>query len=252
MKPHSLRRVKSADRVLCLFEALAGAGEPMKTTAISAVLDIPKSSLFHLLGTLEERGYVVQTSSGRYEIGPAIGRLASASTTSSSFLPVIEKALDDLCQAINETCGFYIEAGDHVEVIATRTGRQALSYTMQIGDRAPLYAVSAGKALLSQKDEVWLAAYLQRVHFEPFTPNTIRSHDQLRQEIDRTKSEGVGFVNEEFTPGIVGFGAVVRRRGSLIGAINVALPSSRFDPTRALQIRRQLAIAVAKAESHFA
>lgn len=244
-----MRKVKSADRTLDLLEALANAGCILKSSEIATTLDIPKSSLFHLLGTLEERGYVIQSEPGLYCLGPSVTRLAQGRDAMSRIKPIIERLLDELCDTVNESCSFYIERDDHVEVVVTRTGRQALTYTMQIGDRAPHYAVSAGKALLAQKDDAWLEAYIQRVRFERFTPKTIHSRARLLREIEQVRKEGMGFVNEEFTPGIIGFGAVLRQSGKTLGAINIALPSPRFTEAKASQVRHHLAVAVARAEN---
>ncbi|AEQ50390.1 regulatory protein, IclR [Pelagibacterium halotolerans B2] len=151
--------------------------------------------------------------------------------------------------AINESCSFNVEKGDEVEVVATRAGRNALTYTMQLGDLAPLYAVSAGKILLAQKDSTWLDAYLARVRFESFTPNTIQSQERLIREIERSRSDGFGFVDEEYTPGIVGLGVAIRQDGKTIGAINVALPSPRFNPQKASLIRQHLRQVAARCEA---
>jgi DNA-binding IclR family transcriptional regulator len=249
MRQPSIRKVKSADRTLDLLETLAGSLSPLSATEISTALEIPKSSLFHLLGTLEERGYLNQDNHAGYTLGPAAARLASAAMSEPSVLTVLESVLDELRDAINESCSFNVEKGDEVEVVATRAGRNALTYTMQVGDLAPLYAVSSGKIFLANKTRDWFDAYLDRVRFERFTPNTIQSHERLLREIERTRTEGIGFVEEEFTPGIIGMGAVVRQHGQIVGAINVAVPSPRFSPQKASQVRQHLRQAVSRAES---
>ncbi|WP_202945634.1 helix-turn-helix domain-containing protein [Pelagibacterium halotolerans] len=66
MKQGSIRKVKSADRTLDLLETLASAATGITATEISAALNIPKSSLFHLLGTLEDRGYVALHADGTH------------------------------------------------------------------------------------------------------------------------------------------------------------------------------------------
>ncbi|UYO01277.1 MAG: IclR family transcriptional regulator [Devosia sp.] len=249
MKQTSIRKVKSADRTLDLLETLARSANGMTASEISNALSIPKSSLFHLLGTLDERGYVSVDAEGRHRIGPAVSRLVAAGGPEVTLLSAVERALDGLRDAINESCSFNVEKGDEVEVVATRAGRNALTYTMQVGDLAPLYAVSAGKVLLAQKDRDWLDAYLARIRFESFTPNTIQSHERLMREIERSRAEGFGFVDEEYTPGIVGLGAAVRVAGRAIGAINVAMPSPRYNPQKASLIRQHLRKAVSLVES---
>lgn len=247
MKMTSIRKVKSADRTLDLLETLAKAAEPMHAATLADALNIPKSSLFHLLGTLTDRGYTEQLSGGAYQIGPMIEDLARSRGTGAQVPQIIEPVLADLCTSINETCSFNVQTGDEVEVVATKAGRQALTYTMQPGDLAPLYAVSSGKILLAEQSDAWVGGYLDRVRFETFTPHTIRSPERLQRDIDRARSEGFGFVEEEFTPGIVGLAVAIRRNGTTVGALNVAIPSVRCDSQKLSQVRQQLRIAANRA-----
>ncbi|ADZ70904.1 IclR family transcriptional regulator [Polymorphum gilvum] len=249
MKKTSVRKVKSADRTLDLLELLAHAPAAMSAAALSDALGIPKSSLFHLVGTLTERRYLTLVDGKAYRLGPMIAELARGVEPDRHLARLVEPVLEELCAAINESCAFNVQRGDDVEVVATRAGRQALTYTMQVGDLAPLYAVSGGKIMLAYKDQAWLDGYLKRVRFEKFTPNTIQSHERLLREIERARVEGFGFVEEEFTHGIVGIAAAVRQGDSVVGALNVAVPSPRFDSQKASQIRQQLRGAVSRAEA---
>ena len=71
--------VKSADRVLDLFELLAHSGREMPHSEIAEVLQIPKSSLTQLLRNLIGRGYVEVTPNGRgYRLGATLLRLSQS------------------------------------------------------------------------------------------------------------------------------------------------------------------------------
>lgn len=249
MKMTSVRKVKSADRTLDVLETLARAATPMNATSLSETLGIPKSSLFHLLGTLTDRGYLEQLTGGGYKIGPMIDTLARSRDEHIRLPQLIEPILSDLSVSINESCSLNIQRGDDVEVVAAKYGRQALTYTMQLGDLAPLYAVSAGKALLSHKDQPWLDGYLDRVRFEKFTSQTIQSKERLLRDIERARTDGFGFVEEEFTPGIIGIAIAICQDDEPVGALNAAIPSVRCDPQKLSQVRQQLRVAANRAEA---
>lgn len=249
MKPTSIRKVKSAERTLDLLECLAAAPQPLNATALSEALGVPKSSMFHLVGTLVDRGYVVEAENNRYRLGPKLGDLVRGGADEAHLAKLVQPILDDLSMVTNETCGFNVRSGDEVEVLATVSGRQALTYTMRTGDLAPLYAVSAGKAILAAMERDWFDGYLRRVTFEKFAANTIMSKERLEREVERAREEGFGVVDEEFTPGIVGTGMVVRLGGEVVGAINVVIPAARFDAMAASLVRTQLRKAVSRAEA---
>lgn len=247
----SARKVKSAERALDLLEVLSSSPIPLSATDLSVALGIPKSSLFHLTATLADRRYIHHDDGGGFSLGPRLGELVGSVDTNLHLARLVDPVLDDFARAINETTGFSVQRGDEVAVIATHISRHALTYTMNKDDLAPLYAVSAGKILLAQKPDDWIAAYLERITFQRFTPNTIQSRDRLLREIERARQDGFGVVDQEFTPGIVGIAAAVRSGSRTLGAINVAMPSARADPATMEAIRQKLLIAVRRAELVF-
>lgn len=248
MRPASVRKVKSADRTLDLLEYLAVSPGPTPAASIAAALGIPKSSLFHLIATLTERGYVAAGDDG-YRIGPKVAELARGPDTGAHLGKLMGPVIEQLCLAINETCSFNRQSGDDAEVVITHSGQHSLSFTMKTGDLAPLYAVSSGKAMLALKDDAWLDEYLRRVRFDQFARNTIQSVERLTRDLERIRAEGFGTVDEEFTPGIVGIAMAVRQGETVVGAINVAIPSARYDQRTGLRIRQQIRKAAAQAEA---
>lgn len=243
-----MKIVKSASRALDLLEFLAEAQEPPTFAEIGQALDIPKSSLFQLLGNLTERGYVEPSDrKGRYKIGRRIVELAGKSLASMPLAALVQPVLRDLTDRVNETCGFYVQVGDMAETVAAQTARQALVYTMQVGERAPLYAVSAGKLILAYSDADWLDAYLERVRFEKFCANTIQTPGRLLREIEAARAEQVAYSHEEFTLGIIGVAAPVLLGSQMVGAINFAIPAPRFTPELAAVVPQKLREAAARA-----
>ncbi len=245
MKPKSHSAVKSADRALDILEYVADAAEPPTFSRLLSDLGVPRSSLFHLLNNLLVRGYLTQESSGgRYRLGQRIEQLAArlqAPSLTSAVLPHL-RALSD---ALNETSGFNIWTGDSVEAIATAMGHQALAFTMKVGERAPLYAVSSGKIVLSRMGSAEFEAYLARVELQPITARTLQSKGALRREIVAVKKDGFGYSHEEFTPGITGVATAVVKDGQFLGTVNLAVPSARFTDRQDVAFRRELRSAAA-------
>ncbi len=205
-----------------------------------AGLRIPRSSLFHLLNNLLARHYLVQDqATDRYRLGNHIHELAKkifGPPLATIVLPVLKQLTGEL----NETSGFYIRVGDTVEAVASTTSNQALAYTMKVGERAPLYAVSAGKIALARMPAADLDEYLRNVTLEPITPRTINSKRRLREELAASRQSGFAYSHEEFTPGIVGIASAVEHNGRFLGALNLAVPTIRYAPARDIVFRRAL------------
>lgn len=235
--------VKSLDRGLDILEYIGAAVRPASFSRLLADLGIPRSSLFHLLSNLEARGFIARDAvSEGYRLGPSLLGLAKA-VPAPSLRDRIAPFLDRLSGELNETCGFFVRVDDAVEVAASAISTQALSYTMKVGARAPLYAVSGGKVVLAEMPAAALQDYLARIVFAAETPQTIRSKARLRQELLDVRQSGFAYSHDEFTPGITAIATAVRRQGAFAGAINVAVPSVRFTPARAEEFKDALRVA---------
>jgi DNA-binding IclR family transcriptional regulator len=252
MKLTSPSPVKSLDRGLDILEYVAGCPEPPSFSQLLANLRIPRSSLFHLLTNLLSRNFLErEPATERYRLGTAIVEIAR-SAQRPSLGDRVAPFLRQLSLESGETCGFYVQTAEQVEVVASAISTQALSYTMKVGMTAPLYAVSAGKIMLSELSAEALSRYLAGVTLAPVTPQTARSKTRLRKEIQEIRATGFAYSREEFTLGITAIATAVRADAKFYGAINLAVPTARFTPNRDAEFRealRRTAQTIAKAIS---
>ena len=242
MSESQRQAVKSANRVLDLFELLGSWGDALSHTQIAAALQIPKSSLSQLLPNMVERGYIeyVPTSRG-YKLGPKLAALANDVSQTRNLDKIILPILQDVTNRTGESSALNVLRGDESEVAVSVSSAQRLVSHMRVGDLAPLYATSGGKVILSYLPESMAEDYLSRVKFEAVTENTISSVAQLREQMEKVRSEGVAYSLEEFTPGIVGMAVpILSSTTRPLGAINVAMPAVRYNETTRAAILEQL------------
>jgi IclR family transcriptional regulator, acetate operon repressor len=240
MKLSQTASVKSLDRGLDILEYVAGCPEPPSFSQLLGSLRIPRSSLFHLLTNLLSRNFLERdpTTEG-YRLGAEVAAIARK-VQGPSLGDRVTPLLHQLSQEASETCGLYVRIGDSVEVVASAISTQALSYTMKAGMNAPLYAVSAGKIVLADLGSRELNDYLARATFAPVTPYTVRSKAALKKELQQVKATGFAYSREEFTLGITAIATAVRSGATLYGAINLAVPTARFTPSRDAEFREAL------------
>jgi IclR family transcriptional regulator, acetate operon repressor len=240
MKLSSTSAVKSLDRGLDILEYVAGCPEPPSFSQLLGNLGIPRSSLFHLLTNLLSRNFLERDpQTERYRLGSEVIKLARK-VRKPSLGDRVTPFLQQLSGDISETCGFYVQVADSVEVVASAISTQALSYTMKVGMNAPLYAVSAGKVVLAELGSEELSRYLARVAFAPVTPHTVRSKNRMKREIAEVKATGFAYSREEFTLGITAIATAVRDERNFYGAVNLAVPTARFAPDRDADFRDAL------------
>ena len=234
MATDELRTVKSADRVLDLFELFGEWDREMSHSEIAAALNIPKSSLTQLLRNLVARRWLAYSSITKgYSLGAALAALARRASRTQDLVELSGPVLADLTSAVGESSALNTLKGDLTEVVATVLGPHRLVSHMRLGDVAPLYATSGGKVILAfQRDEM-VDGYLARVTFEAATPATIRDARTLRRQIATIRRESLAYSREEWTPGIVGMARPIRMAdGTAIGAVNVAMPRIRYDAAK--------------------
>jgi DNA-binding IclR family transcriptional regulator len=242
MSENAQAAVKSADRVLDLLELLARAGRGMSHSDISEALEIPKSSLTQLLKNLLARGYVETTPNGRgYRVGDALLSLSENTGQIRNLAGHAEALLSDLTRETGESSALNQLKGDQAEVVATVLGPARLVTHMRLGDLAPLYATSGGKAILAHMPEAFLEDYFARVRFEAATPATLKTVTALRRQLAAVRKSGFAFAHHEWTPGIIGIAVpLLDVAGAPLGSINVAIPSARFDATKENQVKKVL------------
>ena len=232
--------VKSLNRGLDILEYVASCPEPPSFSQLLTSLRIPRSSLFHLLTNLLSRNFLERDpQSERYRLGAEVVEIAKK-VQRPSLRDRVTPLLHQLSLEVSETCGFYSQVEDSVEVVASAISTQALSYTMKVGMTAPLYAVSAGKIVLSELGSQELNQYLSRATFASVTQHTMRSKSRLKKEIQTVKATGFAYSREEFTLGITAIATAVRSEAKFLGAINLAVPTARFTQDRDAIFREAL------------
>ena len=232
--PKSVDRpaVKSADRVLDIFELFARWGQEMSHAEIAEHLGIPKSSLSQLLNTLEVRGYLELVANKKnYRLGQALIKLSSQRASVRDLLSVAKPMLNELSRACAESSAVNVLQGDESVVVSTVLGPHRLVTHMREGDRAPLYATSGGKVLLAFLPAGMRDEYFSRVQFTSMLPNTISSVSELRKQIDKIRREGVAYSIEEFTSGIIGIAVPIGAGAGIpLASLNIAMPATRDNP----------------------
>lgn len=223
--------VKSAVRVLDLFEVLARWDSAKTHAELADELRIPKSSLTKLLRTLVSRAYLEYVPEGKtYVLGPAITKLARTSMASEDLVEIAGPILEAVTEATEETSGLNVLKGEQSEVVRAVLSPHRLLMTMRVGDQAPLYATSGGKALLAHLPPEMRRDYLARTKLERLTPKTIVSPAELAKQLDQVAKTGLAYVFEEFHTGIIGMARpILGNSGFPIAAVNVAMPAMRFN-----------------------
>jgi DNA-binding IclR family transcriptional regulator len=223
--------VKSATRVLDLFETLGTWDDGLTHAELADRLAVPKSSLSQLLKTLVPRGYVsLGAEDKRYRLGPRIQALASRKSDVVTLKEVAQPFLERITEITGESTFLNVLEGDSARLVARVIGPQPLVTALALGQIVPLYATAGGKAILAFLPEEMREDYLARIKLEPLTARTVASVDVLRKQLAKVQQDRLSVAVDELVLGITGIAApVLSERGHAVGSVITSMPTMRFD-----------------------
>ena len=116
---------------------------------LSRRLDLPRASVFRMLQTLEQGGFVERVGDGAsYKLGLAVLRLGFEYLASMELTEHGRPVIEDL----RDLCGYsaHVVVRDNRDVVfvAKAAGRSAMFHSIQVGARLPAHATVLGRRLM--------------------------------------------------------------------------------------------------------
>jgi len=213
---------------LKVLEALAVSEGPRTLTDLAGQCGMSKSNAHRLLRTLEECGYVRRASDGRrYEASLRLWEIGIRVAAKLDLRAVAVPYLRELAARTQETAHLSVFDGVEALYIDKADGTHAVRTYVNIGDRAPAYCSTSGKAMLAYEPEETVrkvAAGLKR-----FTEKTVTSLSRLRADLELIRKQGYSVTSGEWRPGVLGIATAIKSpSGQVVGAIGVAGPEERM------------------------
>lgn len=244
-KPNSERGGnRSANRVMDILDMCCNTDSSLTLTAIAGKLDIPVSSAHIILKTMVDRGYLSwdhQTKT--YSIGLRIAALADAMPTFRVIRARARPFLEKLSRSVNETVMLGAFENDSVCCVDTFESSDPVRFTVQLGERHPLYASSVGKAYLASLDDEAIRKLISRIGMKSITPHTL-SIDKLLSECKKIRQDGYGVNRSEVVEGMDSIGVPIYKHSDQpIAGVSVVGMSDRIKSKSELIIEQLIATA---------
>jgi DNA-binding IclR family transcriptional regulator len=223
--------VKSAARSLEILKFIAAAKEGISHKDLSRSLRIPGSSLSALLSTLVSREYLsFEPLSRRYMIGPEILHLAGCYLSNFDIVRLGSPILRELVTSTRESALIAIRRQNHIQIISKELCSESIQRVIDVGERAPLYATAAGKAILAFFSEDDLKSYFSSVKLNPLTPKTITDKKILKQQLKKISSGAIAYSLSENDEHIIAMAApIFDFHCHVTASITVPVPVVRFN-----------------------
>lgn len=231
-----LRSIGRALEVLNCFDGQT----PLSLKEISSQMQLPESSLFRVLRTLEHHEYLQQHRDGTYQLAPRLifGWLVRAA---EHVREIARPEMERLVNAFNETASLAYLFDDRIHVLDCMETFHEIRMTNKIGRVLPPHCSAMGKAITAFQDRSLADRMLEVYGLTARTEHTITDRKKLFAEFEGIRKTGIACDREESIRGGICFSAPLRLENDrVVAAISLSTPSIRMDAKHEAEIQAAL------------
>lgn len=220
-------QVPAADQTLRILSHLARQPGPVAARTIADGLGIPRSSLYHLLATLEQHGFVVHLPDlRRWGLGTAAFELAGGFARQQPLARLGRGPLAALADRAGESAHLAVMTGRDVLYIVQERAPRRPALVSDVGVRLPAHLTATGRAMLAAlpREQV-RALYPDAAAFADRTGRGPAGPGALREILRQVRAAGYATEDGEVTLGLRSVaGAVLDHTGWPVAAVAVTYP----------------------------
>ena len=234
--------MQSVERTLTIMELLSDYNEGLGLTDISSKVNLHKSTVHRLLGTLIYMGYVVQDpSSNKYRISLKLYEIGAKRVDSIGVLSASKPFTKVLMENTNEVVHLVVRDGNSIVYIDKVEANNTIIMASRVGKRSPMYCTSVGKAMLAHMGDSEINDVWEQSKIEKLTDKTIVDLDEFKKELEDIRKKGYAEDDEENEIGVRCIGApIFNRNGEIEGAISVSGPTIRVTKEKVAEIAAEV------------
>jgi DNA-binding IclR family transcriptional regulator len=167
--------MRAVQRILAIFESFTIERSSLTLQEIADRIQLPKSTTFRIVQSLEEAGYLVRLDDQKYCLSFRFTRLAGLVRSTLGIREISRPIMVELADATRETVSIHTISGrNRVCIDALATASSPLRSVSQPGEHVPLGVGSSSKTL---------AAYLPKKELLPIVTKMARATNRTQSEV---------------------------------------------------------------------
>ena len=206
--------------------------DALTVTQVALKLGASRSTAHRILSTLQARGLVALSSSGRgYYAGPVFVEIARPYGPGVETRRWVRSILQRAVHQTGETVHAAVLLGSQILMFdGLASDRESVGATMRVGRLCPAYATSGGKLLLSRLNVEQVKALYPQEELPQMTPWTIKSRSRLLDQLQALSMSDFAINKQETEVGVTGAAVILggrswRDRIALLASV----PTTRGD-----------------------
>lgn len=228
--------VPALERGLVILSQFSRDQRTLSAPELARRLDLSRSTVFRMLSTLENMGYVERTSNGRdYRLGVGVLRLGFEYVASLDVTELGRPVMERLCEQIHLPCNLVVRDRRSIVYVSRMAAPVPTPFasSVTVGTRFPAHATVLGHVLLSPLSLGELCDLYPEPELERFTPQTPSDVQQLYASCQAIRKQGYALSEGYFESTISTIAApVFNSIGKVEAALGVTAMATHFEGER--------------------
>jgi DNA-binding IclR family transcriptional regulator len=241
METTSKATAPALERGLAILEALARSRGGLTLSQLTRYLNLPKSSAFCLLRTLEQSGYIFRDiDTGKYSMSLRVCNLANLALNAISLRDKARVHLRRLSEETKLTVHMAILEHGSCVLIEKLTPTGVYPIATWVGKHLSLHCTAIGKAIAAYLPEDTLMTLISQQGMLRYNENTICSVKRLKQDLALVRQRGYALDDEEEEISVRCIGAPLFEDSNVIGALSLVGATNELDGNRLDALAQQI------------
>jgi len=233
--------VPALDRADTIITIIANEPKQHKLMDLSKKTGINKSSLFSVLNTLEELGWIYKEVDQTYALGPKLGLFGSRYIQQFDLTRLFYQEAEKTTMIVEEPIQMSVLEGKEIIYIAKEEGSSVVRIATEPGMRLPAHATAMGKVMLSTFSDEKLTEMYKGDDFKRLTDKTVDNLGDLQDQINDFKQNGYIIESQETVKGFTCIAAPVRNeKNEIIAAVSFTMTLDKWEKKSELSKREIL------------
>lgn len=213
-----------------VLEALNTAGRSLGLTELAQLAGLDRSGVQRITHTLRVLGYLRQDPATKaFRLSGRMLEFGHTVLATHHVRERVQPHLEALNRRTSETVNLMELEGQEIVYVSRFPSLHAVSVDLHVGSRLPAFCTAAGRAILSHMEPAEALALLKTARRASMTRHTVTELGPLREALQLARAQGYAINDQEAFIGDISVAApLLDRRGHPLGAVNIAVPTPRW------------------------